>query len=818
MFSPEHEDQIKSALLAGEYNLLIGAGVSLDSKDRNGDDLPSGRAFNKELCLLKGVNEGASLQRVFSTLTPEEIKRHVTDRFSECQPGPSVQKLKAYLWRRVFTLNVDDALEAAYASDDALQQLSPINFTDDFVERDNLGGLQVIHLHGWVSRPLDSYVFATSEYVRLLKSMNPWMVNLSQFIPNEPFIIVGTQLDEVDIEYYLSFRSLENSRKDRPPSILISPNPDNLTKSDCRKYDLALFEGTLIDFIEFFLPKTGRAKGPHELLEANTAEIFPEAMSNKERLAFFSDFEVIPSDVEGGAGLPQFLYGAEPSWVDICRGIDIGRGITRKLLVDIDQILGRDTPEKSFILFVDETGAGKTTIMKRLGVEAAQKNAHALWCYTSARLEVGRIADAIDLVDDNLFIFFDNIADNIGQVCDIFDTCEKPNLTFVACERSYRIPYLTEALRGTDYSITHGRDFDRNEAVSLIDLYGRHGLIGTQAAVNRRTVFAGQISRDPISVACCRILNDFRPLKDIIRSVWEDAGADERFRYLVSALATRCFRGGIRSELLRKVSGVSGWEKQLDPIEPLPISYSVEFGREFVKPLNESIAEQMLLFCAQNDLQLLLKAFVELGAVIASRVNRLAIRRRAPEARIAGSLFDYDRTVKPFLGDLSDEFYTEVSKSWLWNSRFWEQVALMHLDRFYTDPNSTAGVEAYRLALQHARHSTSIEWHPHPLTTLGKVLFSFSDATDVLDEEKFDEGQKCLYDAIMMEQKWARINVQPFKVYLTGTRRHLERGGRLSSLQFQGTRRILDISEKYFKDDPVVQDELVKLRDEMFDL
>ena len=105
-------DMLAASLKAGQYNLLLGSGISRDSRNRKGF-LPSGETLRQELCQLKGAHKSSSLQRVYATLTSTEIQEHIVDRFIDCTPGNSVVKLAKFLWRRIFTFNVDDALENA---------------------------------------------------------------------------------------------------------------------------------------------------------------------------------------------------------------------------------------------------------------------------------------------------------------------------------------------------------------------------------------------------------------------------------------------------------------------------------------------------------------------------------------------------------------------------------------------------------------------------------------------------------------------------------------------------------------------------------
>lgn len=66
-------DAIASSLKAGHYNLLLGAGASLDSENPRGR-LPSGNSFRSDLCKLKGARDNSPLQRVYATLNPLEVR------------------------------------------------------------------------------------------------------------------------------------------------------------------------------------------------------------------------------------------------------------------------------------------------------------------------------------------------------------------------------------------------------------------------------------------------------------------------------------------------------------------------------------------------------------------------------------------------------------------------------------------------------------------------------------------------------------------------------------------------------------------------
>ncbi len=242
----------QNTLFRGNYNLLLGSGVSIDSTNGDREILRSSNKLRLHLCKITGAPEDTLLPRVYALLDTKQKEQEIVKHYNRCVPGPSVQNIPNYLWRRLFTFNVDDVIENLYSSSTiAKQSLRPINYhhplepTPDFVE------LQAIHLHGWVGEPHQEFVFSNIEYARVMRELNPWMHILSEILATEPFIISGTSLNEGDLEYYLSTRSPATPRKDRGPSLLVEPYPTIVTKRDCERFGLILVEATFGDFMQW---------------------------------------------------------------------------------------------------------------------------------------------------------------------------------------------------------------------------------------------------------------------------------------------------------------------------------------------------------------------------------------------------------------------------------------------------------------------------------------------------------------------------------------------------------------------------------------
>jgi len=140
----QHEAFLLS-VRSGQYNLLLGAGTSLDTSNPIGP-IPSGTELRHNLCDFKKVSRNYTLQRAFGLLTPSEIDEQVTHRLIHCKPGKTSTALSGFLWKRIFTWNIDDVLENTYKAQTVRQEVKSIHYNDEFVEFQTLAELMIVHM------------------------------------------------------------------------------------------------------------------------------------------------------------------------------------------------------------------------------------------------------------------------------------------------------------------------------------------------------------------------------------------------------------------------------------------------------------------------------------------------------------------------------------------------------------------------------------------------------------------------------------------------------------------------------------------------
>ncbi len=634
-----------------------------------------------------------------------------------------------------------------------------------------------------------------------MSGMNPWMHLLSEILPTEAFIIAGTSLDEPDLEYYLSYRNKTTPRTDRGPSLLIEPHPNAVTIADCKRHGLTLIEGTFEQFLawlrsEFPLPPT-----ISDLLLPQTVNLFGDTVQPGQALRFYSDFQAVPAAEEPLPPQPsRFMNGREPAWEDINRHFDIERQDNTGIGKAVDQAFS-DSKCRGFILPADEPGTGKSTTIKRVAHRQVMSGRVVLAVNTASRIDVRNAIDCLSQAVWPILLLVDGFADHSEQIADILSAPEiKVRLVVLASERIYRMNYVEATAGHVRRTARRSSPLQLDELSHLIERYRRYGLVADASALRKSERFAKTLLREPVAVAICRVLNDFRPLETIVESLCAAASEADHFAYLCVALSHYCYAEGIAYSILYSAVGR---HYPLSPLfgedKPLRITENATHD-DYVVPLQSVIGERVLRHAVTTHPKMLQACFTHVARSLSPHVNRISIMRRTPESRLAGRLFDADKVVRPLLNFAAEDFYVSVLREWQWNSRYWEQRALLILD---SRPDE---------ALGYARHAVAIEEHPHPLTTLGKVLLARMTGSGITSAAAFAEIFQVLSNAINTEAKHSRITVHPYSTLLAAVAQFLGRGGILTQVQTTRLLTYISTAENEFPGDPMIEKQIEAVR------
>lgn len=804
--SPDISKAIEYTLIAGGYSLLLGAGASFDSTNKKGN-LPLGDSLRSELINLKGLKLGSSLARAYGSLTQGEIDTYITDRFIDCLAGPTLLKIPAFNWRRIYTLNIDDALEAAYGQKPGHQKPVPITHVSPYMEATDIDTIQLVHIHGWARKPEDGYVFSLPEYAGTMAPSTAWMSILAHTIASEPFIIAGTSLEEPDLEYFLSGRHADGVRKDRGPSFLVEPQPDGATRKQCERHGLNLFQGTLLDFLDALNDAFPSRPLPANATSELSKDLFRTPPSKRDLTLFSRALGYMVARQGHEDADLSFYVGRKPTLNDVALGRDISRASTLPFKSEIKKRMAADDLKTNFFIIDDNAGAGKTTILARSMFDLAGEGYHIFEYRSRSTPNLDQCANILNAFDKRFIIFCDDFGDHVAALFELHKRLIHNNHLVIGLERSYRIHYVIQMMAGVPFDRHTFANFNSQEARSLIGAMDKYGLTTSNDLIRHADI----IAKDPIAIAVCRIMNDYRPVEDIIHSLIRDSDEARLKRYTACALAAHCYKGGIAYSLLSAAFENVDLQKQLLERDRLPLSFSDFDEEDYVVPTNPILGQRVLREISTADSSMMFDVCCAVGAYIAPYVNRQTIRRRTPEARLAQRLFDYDDVVSEFIPSQSEEFYLRMKRYWEWNSRYWEQFALLKLDRFLQS-SAPSRFDILSQSISHARHAVQIERHPFCLTTLGRILFEEMHQSPGNQDRAFKQAFEYLDEAIQIEGRNNRVSIHPYMTLFSGSNRYIKLSGAPSTSQMDKLRRHLDRAAELFNYDRGLLDQVVSLR------
>ncbi|WP_316195674.1 MULTISPECIES: SIR2 family protein [unclassified Bradyrhizobium] len=763
-------------------------------------DLPGGDTLRKELVKMKNLRASSSLARAYAQLSEDEIEEKLTERFSNCTAGETCKRLTTFIWSRIYTLNIDDALENAYTVNGSQQIIESLTHKSPYVNSDDVNLLKIIHVHGWARKPGDGYVFSLADYANSMGPGSAWINVLAQTIATQPFIIAGTSLEEPDLEYFLAGRSKNSVRRDRGPSFLIEPYPDDGTLRDCDRHGLNLYPGSLQEFLKELEEAFPSRPLPAGATFSLTTEHFGGAVSRKDLALFSRDFSyVIAHQAQENADL-GFYVGREPSFSDIALARDISRSSTTRLKSEIRQRIDAKDWSVNFLVASDNAGGGKTTILARCLYDLAGQGIHIFDYHNLSTPDISLSAKVFNSFTSPFVISCDNFADHASAIVELYRQIHRSDFLIVATERSYRMQHVRQILAGNGVFQMEFAPFDSAEARALIVKMHDYGLTSSSYDPKNLDALANELTNDSIAIAVCRIMNDFRPVERIVESLITGADNNRLQRYLACALASYCYKPGLAYQVLNASFPAQELQNQLSVRDILPLTFFDHHTKDYVVPVNPILGQRILRQMCSLDEGLMLEIYSAIGAQLVAYVNRSTIMKRTPEARLAGRLFDYDEVLSQFLPTQSEAFFLAMKRFWSWNSRYWEQFALMKLDRFLTATDSDPS-KLLNQAISHAKHAVQVERHPLPLTTLGKILFEEMKHNPTRFKTGFDEAFTVLTEAIAKEGGMNRIVIHPYMTLFGGVQYYVRNGGTFDRKQIDKLNKLIETSRHFFSHD-----------------
>ncbi len=501
MFKENDEKYIKRLIGRNEVVLFLGSGFSRGAENKIKEKFPTGYDLGKKIWEFMGyagdydktplpemyqafVSAGIKKQQKIEFLNSNLLSGNIPDLYnSVCQP----------FWYKIYTLNIDDIVEKVYRKNSKGFQ-EAIYPKDEFIERDqSLDKTNVIYLHGKLPCDPQDIVFSTKQYAKAQLSHQPLYGQFVYDYATKPTIFVGTDLNEQIFERYIEAREGRDGYAElRPKSFLITPSISPV-KADILKnqYNVHHIEGTTETFLKWLSDIL------HELpnKESVLRDTFPNLLSvlkftdlsdlsHKTINEFANSFNRVPTDYKVIETRSAYLLGASPTWNDIYKDTDIPRTITKEIFSFIEDKFhsATNTDKISVINILGTAGSGKSTIIKRLGLQLSQNGRTVFLTYSDFIPKIDYVIDVLSCIKEQVILIFDNAKNVYSQIKNLIKEATKLDKApiFILTIRNNQYDKLNYYL---DPDIIDKKDFiipdlDDDEINNLILKLDNNNLLG----------------------------------------------------------------------------------------------------------------------------------------------------------------------------------------------------------------------------------------------------------------------------------------------------------------------------------------------------
>lgn len=492
-------NHIKTALLNGRLVLLLGAGASYGCKSGTGNDVPLGWDLAKILAGAMGEPYAdEDLSDVYSaakgTLGSQLIDIFEAN-FKHCRPSREYIELVKYPFFRIYTLNIDDAIEKAAnrlpdRKFNVKQRFDRITETDQFYQT-----LDYIKINGDINYPTGGYIFSPQEY-GTESALEPfWYQELARDFFKYTFLFIGTKLKEPLFNHQIQKYKLKTVGTELK-SYLIVPKLSPLEAKSLESSNITHIPGTLTAFIDWLAQEFETPPTSQDILFTRRPELMTGAHEPASYVSLLSG--VVPVNraslsllIQQTATSPirDFYKGFKPTWSDISDAVPAYLTKTRKTFEEYFQ---EKTPAPlSFFLLLGQAGAGKTTALKQIALKIADGSDNNVYYVDEQKDNILELVRELDKRNNSpYYLFIERISDIAHKTAEIISGAKSNKAIFVSAEnpsiwdaraKEHLADYLTAQV-----DISHLADLDADLILNKIQQYGNWTRLGKMSLKNRR--------------------------------------------------------------------------------------------------------------------------------------------------------------------------------------------------------------------------------------------------------------------------------------------------------------------------------------------
>lgn len=435
--------EIVNSYQNGRLMLLLGAGASFGSSSSSNVSLPLGNDLAKDLASLMGWNYNSEhLGTVYSAINridSAKLQTYLRTRLTNTRPSPELITLSSFPWSRIYTLNIDDCLEAALRKA-GTQNISVFTRNSPLEEVDAIfSSVQVIKLNGSADRPEDGFIFSPQEYGEGSSRLPTWYRELGQNYSNYSFVFVGTSLNEPLFQHALA--EMRSTVKRAPlQGYVITPSASEIEKHHLSSLNLIHVPSTFKQFVDWLSREIPQRPTGWDLATARRPELrnINRALTVSQKRALNSITLVsdntlsrINSNSSLGA-IREFYKGYKPRWADIIDDVPADLSFINTFCKTVEE---RCEPKKCIVI-VGPAGCGKSTALMSTALRVSRTSNIPVYFLTEAVSDIKEIVLALEQINDSAFyLFIDKIESMYNEIAELLSSVNTKNVCIVASER-----------------------------------------------------------------------------------------------------------------------------------------------------------------------------------------------------------------------------------------------------------------------------------------------------------------------------------------------------------------------------------------------
>jgi len=433
------ENFLRGALERGEVVLVLGAGASASSENRDGDPVKLARALaeavadlasmpyaNETLTEVLGAVEGSLVSR-------QRIDELLVHEYAKVTGCADLERLFDFTWRRIYTWNYDDGLENLRNS--GVQRRRIFNgMIDPASIDDDITHLQTIYLHGQITKIEHGLILTETEYNKVIAGeKHNWYRQLAVDYVKWTPVFIGSKLNEPILSL-----ELERARKNRDNGlgkayVIIPDELSAIQTASLASRNIVHLKGTLSDFAQWvskgqpgkYTPRQSMKKGlSFASVLANDQTIGQQDLDTARPI-----FQVSWTSASGDASAldvvvkdklaREFLEGSPPTWTLAASDVPVWLKRTDDLL-NAARLASLDA-QRLFVV-TGQSGSGKTMALMQALLRLSREDPKFI--LYDLRGEVKSLRAALNLIQrlhpdehvnvyiGDIFVYGDSLAED----------------------------------------------------------------------------------------------------------------------------------------------------------------------------------------------------------------------------------------------------------------------------------------------------------------------------------------------------------------------------------------------------------------------